>query len=60
MYVHDMTEYAYKNGFSTAAEKIFADIESAMRLCKTTHVGSQFYSPALETCIEDIKKKYKI
>ena len=41
-------------------EQIFADIESAMRLSKTTHVGQQFYGLVLETCINNIKKKYGV
>ena len=41
-------------------EQIFADIESAMRLSKTTHVGQQFYSLVLETCLNNIKKKYGV
>ena len=60
MYIHDMTEYAYKNGFSTAAEQIFADIEEAMGLCKTFHVGQQFYALDLETYLIDLKKKYEV
>ena len=57
-------ETAYTEGFRTgkqaAAEQIFADIESAMRLSKTTHVGQQFYGLVLETCINNIKKKYGV
>ena len=41
-------------------EQIFADIESAMRLSKTTHVGQQFYGLVLETCVNNIKKKYGV
>ena len=40
-------EIAYADGFDAgkqaAAEQIFADIESALRLSKTTHVGQQFF-----------------
>ena len=57
-------EIAYADGFDAgklaAAEQIFADIESAMRLSKTTHVGQQFYGLVLETCINNIKKKYGV
>ena len=57
-------EVAYTEGYRTgklaAAEQIFADIESAMRLSKTTHVGQQFYGLVLETCINNIKKKYGV
>lgn len=42
------------------AEQIFEDIECAMRLSKTTHVGQQFYGLVLETCITNIKKKYGV
>ena len=45
---------------SDIVEQIFADIESAMRLSKTTHVGQQFYSLVLETCLNNIKKKYGV
>jgi hypothetical protein len=45
---------------SDIAEQIFTDIESAMRLSKTTHVGQQFYGLVLETCVNNIKKKYGI
>ena len=45
---------------SELVEQIFADIESAMRLSKTTHVGQQFYSLVLETCVNNIKKKYGV
>ena len=45
---------------SNVVEQIFADIESAMRLSKTTHVGQQFYGLVLETCINNIKKKYGV
>ena len=41
-------------------EQIFADIESAMRLSKTTHVGQQFYGLVLETCVNNIKKEYGV
>lgn len=58
------TETAYTEGFragkKAAAEQIFADIESAMRLSKTTHVGQQFYGLVLETCVNNIKKKYGV
>ena len=50
----------YEAGKQAAAEQIFADIESAMRLSKTTHVGQQFYSLVLETCVNNIKKKYGV
>ena len=50
----------YRTGKQTAAEQIFADIESAMQLSKTTHVGQQFYGLVLETCINNIKKKYGV
>ena len=57
-------ETAYTEGFRTgkqaAAEQIFADIESAMRLSKTTHVGQQFYGLVLETCVNNIKKKHGV
>ena len=42
------------------AEQIFADIERAMRLSKTTHVGQQFYGLVLETCVNNLKKKYGV
>ena len=45
---------------SDIAEQIFADIESAMRLSKTTHVGQQFYGLILEDYIEGMKKKYGV
>ena len=50
----------YEAGKQAAAEQIFADIESAMRLSKTTHVGQQFYGLVLETCITNIKQKYGV
>ena len=50
----------YEAGKQAAAEQIFADIESAMRLSKTTHVGQQFYGLVLETCVNNIKKKYGV
>ena len=50
----------YEAGKQAAAEQIFADIESAMRLSKTTHVGQQFYGLVLETCVNIIKKKYGV
>ncbi len=57
-------EAAYDEGFEagkqSAAEQILADIESAMRLSKTTHVGQQFYGLVLETCVNNIKKKYGV
>ena len=57
-------ETAYTEGFrtgkQTTAEQIFADIESALRLSKTTHVGQEFYGLVLETCINNIKKKYGV
>ena len=57
-------EAAYDEGFEagkqSAAEQILADIESAMRLSKTTHVGQQFYGLILETCVNNIKKKYGV
>ena len=55
-------EIAYADGYDAgkqaAAEQIFADIESALRLSKTTHVGQQFYGLVLETYVNNIKKKY--
>ena len=65
-YINDTIarETAYDEGFEagkqSAAEQILADIESAMRLSKTTHVGQQFYGLVLETCINNIKKKYGV
>ena len=53
-------EEGYDAGKQAAAEQIFTDIESAMRLSKTTHVGQQFYGLVLETCINNIKKKYGV
>ena len=57
-------EVEYDKGYSAgklaAAEQIFADIESALRLSKTTHVGQQFYGLVLETCVNNIKKKYGV
>ena len=50
----------YEAGKQAAAEQIFADIESAMRLSKITHVGQQFYGLVLETCVNNIKKKYGV
>ena len=50
----------YSAGKQAAAEQIFADIESAMRLSKTTHVGQQFYGLVLKTCVNNIKKKYGV
>ena len=50
----------YEAGKQAAIEQIFADIDSAMRLSKTTHVGQQFYGPVLETYINNIKKKYGV
>lgn len=50
----------YEAGKQAVAEQIFEDIESAMRLSKTTHVGQQFYGLVLETCITNIKKKYGV
>ena len=55
--IHD---FGYEEGKQAAAEQIFADIESAMRLSKTTHVGQQFYGLVLETCVNNIKKKYGV
>ena len=56
------TELAYKNGYeagkTSVVEQIFEDIESAMRLSKTTHVGQEFYGLVLETCVANIKNKY--
>ena len=63
-YINDTIarEVAYAEGYDAgkqaAAEQIFSDIESALRLSKTTHVGQQFYGLVLETCINNIKKKY--
>lgn len=45
---------------SDIVDQIFADIESAMRLSKTTHVGQQFYGLVLETWVNNIKEKYKV
>ena len=45
---------------SDIVEQIFADIKSAMRHSKTTHVGQQFYGLVLETCVNNIKKKYGV
>ena len=65
-YINDTIarEVAYAEGYDAgkqaAAEEIFADIESALRLSKTTHVGQQFYGLVLETCINNIKKKYGV
>ena len=65
-YINDTIarEVAYAEGYDAgkqaAAEQIFADIESALRLSKTTHVGQQFYGLVLETCINNIKKKYGV
>ena len=53
-------EEGYDAGKQAAAEEIFTDIESALRLSKTTHVGQQFYGLVLETCINNIKKKYGV
>ena len=53
-------DQGYSAGKQAAAEQIFADIESAMRLSKTTHVGQQFYGLVLETCVNNIKKKYGV
>ena len=57
-------EIAYSDGFDAGKqagrEEVFADIEAAMRLSKTTHVGQQFYGLVLETCINNIKKKYGV
>lgn len=57
-------EIAYADGYEAgkqaAAEQIFEDIECAMRLSKTTHVGQQFYGLVLETCITNMKKKYGV
>ena len=53
-------EEGYEAGKQAAAEQIFADIESALRLSKTTHVGQQFYGLVLETCINNIKKRYGV
>ena len=50
----------YEAGKQAAAAQIFEDIESAMRLSKTTHVGQQFYGLVLETCVNNIKKKYEV
>ena len=64
MFHHDATEVAYRNGFEAGqkakVEQIFADIESAMRLCKTTHVGQEFYGLLLEQLVANIKKKYEV
>lgn len=65
-YINDTIarEVAYAEGFDAgkqaAAEQIFEDIESAMRLSKITHVGQQFYGLVLETCVNNIKKKYGV
>lgn len=45
---------------SDIVDQILADIESAMRLSKITHVGQQFYGLVLETCVNNIKKKYGV
>ncbi len=50
----------YKAGRHAAAEQIFAELESAMRLSKTTHVGQQFYGLVLETCVANIKKTFEV
>ena len=55
-----MAESAFDEVPAVDVEQIFADIESAMRLSKTTHVGQQFYGLVLETCINNIKKKYGV
>ena len=65
-YLNDIIarETAYEEGYDAgkkaAVEEIFADIESAMRLSKITHVGQQFYGLVLETCINNIKKRYGV
>ena len=56
----DIKKAIYDSGKLAATEQIFADIESALRLSKTTHVGQQFYGLVLETCINNIKKKYGV
>lgn len=57
-------EIAYADGFDAGKqagrEEVLADIEAAMRLSKTIHVGQQFYSLVLETCVNNIKKKYGV
>lgn len=57
-------EIAYSDGYDAgkqaAAEHIFEEIERAMRLSKTTHVGQQFYGMILENYIEVMKKKYGV
>lgn len=59
-----LIEKAYNEGFDAGKqagrEEVFADIEAAMRLSKTTHVGQQFYGLVLETCVNNIKKKYGV
>lgn len=53
-------EEGYEAGKQAAAEQIFEDIESAMRLSETTHVGQQFYSRVLDNFLIGIKKKYGV
>lgn len=55
-----MAEDALSRVPAVDVDQIFADIESAMRLSKVTHVGQQFYGLVLETCINNIKKKYGV
>ena len=50
----------YEAGKQAAAEQIFSELESALRLSKTTHVGQQFYGLVLETYVNNIKKKYGV
>lgn len=55
-------EIAYNNGVSAgyaeARDRIFKEIEKALRSSKTTHVGQQFYGMILENYLAEIKKTF--
>lgn len=53
---------AYNKGFSVgyaeARDRIFKEIEKALKSSKTTHVGQQFYGMILENYLAEIKKTF--
>jgi hypothetical protein len=53
---------AYNSGFGAgyaeARDRIFTEIEKALKSSKTTHVGQQFYGIILEDYLAEIKKTF--
>ena len=53
---------AYNSGFDAgyaeARDRIFVEIEKALKSSKTTHVGQQFYGMILEDYLAEIKKTF--